>query len=611
MKAHFSDGDEDMDEARERLIAYLDSIPFPWPKDAEIERIAKRLARDGQALSLAGAKVKVQVLSSFLTDYLVDHLILMFARRGLVAEIRRGDYGIMAAAILDEGHSLHVDPPDLFLILPSFRDLAYCPPLGASLNDAQQAVEQEVNFWRSLWAKLPAPAVQLTFDTPPLRPLGEIDGFTPGGVTYHARQVNLALAAHLTASLTLVDAEHLAQIVGQHNWHDAHVYHLCKQPTSFAALPHIADALSAAAAGLLGKGRKVLVLDLDNTLWGGVIGDDGFETLELGPETAEGEAFTAFQHYLLQLQRRGIVLAVCSKNQEEAARLPFQRHPSMILKEMDVACFIANFEDKPANIRRIAEELNIGLEAFVFVDDNPVERALMRRELPQVLTVEMPENPAQYAETLAACRAFPLARLTDSDLQRATSYASRAATQQAMSAASDMDGFLASLEAQVIVEPVGPASVDRIVQLLAKTNQFKLNPTSFTNEALAARPNDVLALRLVDRLQDYGIVAVAVLAPNVDSSGALNVENWVMSCRVFARRLEFVMFEEILHRARQVRAKTVRLKYIPSDRNGLIADLLLKLGFVALDQHGTFGAPVSQEGETHMPFHHMEIVRLS
>ena len=602
---------EETDAPFQRLLSYLDAAPFPLPPNIDLERAAKRLAKDPEALSLAGPKITVHILSSSLSDYLVNHLILMFARRGLAADIRQGDYGVIAGAIFDEANLLHTAPPDLFLILPNFRDLAHCPPLGATPDQEQLAVDAEVEFWCSLWARLPAPAVQLSFDTPALRHLGEIDGFTPGGLTRHVRLVNLALATRLPAALTLVDAEALAQCVGHAHWHDPHVYHLCKQPYAFAALPQVADALSAAAAGLLGKGRKVLVLDLDNTLWGGIIGDDGLDALELGPETPEGEAFTAFQHYVLQLRRRGVVLAVCSKNQDAIAREAFQRHPAMVLKEADIACFVVNFNDKATNIRIIAEQLNVGLDALVFVDDNPVERALVRRELPQVLTVELPENPAHFASALEDSRAFPLAYLTNDDLHRAASYTARASTTKAMASTADMDGFLAGLEARAIVEPIGPGSMDRIMQLLAKTNQFKLNPSTFTATELEAHSATVIALRLIDKLQDYGIVTVAVLTPDQDDVRVLCIRNWVMSCRVFSRRLEFVMFEEILNHARKAQANTIRLTYTVSARNGLVADLLPKLGFVSHEQHDTFTAPVLGVNEVHTPPHHMEIVRPS
>lgn len=596
---------------KDRLRTFLDAAPFPWPQASNLDHPAKHLARDEEALALAGPKITVQVLSSFLTDYLIDHLVLMFARRGFAADIRQGEYGLMAAAILDESHAIHTNPPDVFLILPSFRDLSHCPDLGATLQDSDQAVEAEVSFWQSLWARLPTPVVQLSFDMPAMRPLGELDGFAPGGLTYHARCVNLALATQLPASVTLVDADMLAREVGLATWHDPQVYAMCKQPFGFAALPYVADALSAAAAGILGKGRRVLVVDLDHTLWGGIIGDDGLENLELGPETPEGEAFTTFQNYLAQLRARGVILAVCSKNADNIARLPFSKHPAMVLKETDFASFVANFDDKPSNVRHTSDELNIGLDSFVFVDDNSVERALMQRELPQVMTIALPKNPALYATAVEACRAFPMAHLTADDLRRAESYEARKQTQTTMAMASDMDGFLASLEAQAILEPFGPANQDRIMQLLAKTNQFKLNPQTFTGEALEQHPDNVIALRLKDRMQDYGIVAVAVLASLHDAEDTVMIKNWVMSCRVFSRRLEYVMFEEIRRHAEHAGAAHIDLTYTPSGRNALIAELLPKLGFEATGFDDRFSQIVHNLGSMDSPFpaHHMDIVR--
>lgn len=593
-----------------RLRAFLDAAPYPLPPNVDLDRVAKRLARDTGALGWAGPAITVQVLSSFLTDYLIDHIVFMFARRGLKASVRQGDYGAIATAIFDDAHPLFTDPPDVILIAPTFRDLLHTPHLGADAETADRAVDQEVTFWKNLWARLPAPLVQLSFDTPPTRALGELDGVTPGGVTHHARRVNLALGAHMPPAVTFVDADLLARETGVVHWHDAHMYHLCKQPFSLGALPHVADALAAAASGLLGKSRRVLVMDLDNTMWGGIVGDEGLEGLELGPETAEGEAFMAFQTYVSQLRARGVILAVCSKNDPKIARQAFREHPAMVLKESDIASFFANFDDKPSNLRRIAEDLNIGLDALVFVDDNPVERALVRRELPEVLTVELPENPALYAQTLDACRAFALAHLTRDDLQRAKSYKARAKTQQALASTSDMDGFLASLDAKAHIEPLGPANQDRIQQLLAKTNQFKLNPKVITGDDLMAQGGDVIALRLVDRMQDYGIVSVAVINQAHATKNTMVIENWVMSCRVFSRRLEYVMFEEILTRAQEGGFSKLALTYTPSGRNGLVAELLDKLGFNPIGNNDTFtrSSVALPDGDTWAP-HHMRVVR--
>ena len=327
----------------------------------------------------------------------------------------------------------------------------------------------------------------------------------------------------------------------------------------------------------------MLVLDLDNTLWGGVVGDVGVEGLELGPETPDGEAFTAFQEYVAALKRRGVVLAVCSKNTEKMARLPFQEHSSMVLSESDIACFVANFNDKASNLLTIAQELNLGLESLVLADDSPVERAWVREQLPEVLVLDLPEEPADFPRVLDEAKAFPLSRLTTEDLERAGSYRARAETHVAMDRAVDMDAFLAGLEPQATIEPVGPGSLDRIVQLIAKTNQFKLNPTVFSSDEISKRSEHVIALRLRDRLQDYGIVSVAVMEPGDE---ALAIENWVMSCRVFSRRLEYVMRHLISERAREFGARRLHLVYQESDRNDLLANLLPELGFSSGGESG-------------------------
>lgn len=543
--------------------------------DAVLKR-AKRFARHPERKSL-GRPLKVALLSSFLTDYLADALVLALAQRGFAVELWRGPYGVIAGAVFDaQGSGLAAFAPDLVMLLPSHRDLIRTPALGADPAQSDAAATAEAEIWRGLWRQLKMPVIQLSFDPPPVRPLGDLDGLTGGGLLHHLRRVNQRLADDRPGSVALVDAEWLAFRLGLDRWHDSRLYTLCKQPFSFAAVPPLVHALAGAAAALLGRGRKCLVLDLDNTLWGGEIGDMGVQGITLGSETAEGEAFTSFQRYCKQLAQRGVVLAVCSKNNDALARQPFADHSGMALRLEDIACFIANFEDKATNIRRIAAALNLGLDSLVFVDDNPVERGWVRRELPEVLVVELPPEPADYIRAVDDCAAFPLHHLTGEDLARTHSYRARAQVEDQRQTSADMDEFLISLQAEATVEPVGPASRDRISQLIAKTNQFKLNPQTFTAEEIEARPQEVLALRFRDRLQDYGIVAVAVVRPEQD---ALRIENWVMSCRVFSRRLEQATRLLLGVMAEKRGLSRLVLHYEASAKNGLLVELLTKLGF--------------------------------
>jgi FkbH-like protein len=399
----------------------------------------------------------------------------------------------------------------------------------------------------------------------------------------------------------MVDAEALQARVGAEQWHDTRLYHLCKQPFAMEALPEVAFSLTAALGGLLGRARKVLVLDLDNTLWGGVVGDDGLQGIELGPESAEGEAFVHFQTYIKSLSRRGIVLAVCSKNRDEVARSPFREHSGMVLKEEDIACFVANFQDKASNLRHIARSLNVGIDSLVFVDDNPVERAQVRAELPEVLVVELPEEPARYAHAVEAAKPFPLRVLTTEDLGRVASYRAMGTLREAAAAdGSDMEQFLSGLEPVATVEKVDGSSVDRIVQLIRKTNQFKLNLSGIQEDEVLAGADGVVALRLADRLQDYGIVAIAVTQP---AGEVLTIRNWVMSCRAFGRRLEHVTLELLRSKAAEHGCSVIAGSYTPTEKNVILPEILSGLGFTAAD--GLYTCSVT--AEPGLP-HHMKIV---
>ncbi len=593
--------------ANDRLCSLLSFVPYPIDQNINLDRVAKKFSRDLEVRSLCGPTISIQILSSFTADYLIDHLVLMFARRGFDADIRAVEYGKIATAILDSKHELHRNPPDLFLIFPTHRDLMYCPGFGSNFDDSDAAVKKEIALWTKLWEQLPAPAVQLSFSPPSDRPLADLDGFLPGGLTFHSKNVNLGLSKASTSSIALVDIEYLSFELGIINWDDPRTYNLCKQPFSMDALPHVADAVAAVAQALLGKARKVLVLDLDNTVWGGVIGDDGIDGIQLGPETPEGEAFTHFQQYVDKLRQRGVVLAVCSKNKYEIAEDAFCNHPAMILKGEHIASFVANFKDKPSNLRQISKELNLSLDSFVFVDDSPVERELMRMKLPEVLTIEMPENPALYVQTLERCRVFPIANLTADDLNRSNSYKLRSQANEAFDMATDMEGFLEELQATAAIERFDESTKDRVVQLIAKTNQFKLNPNQFTPKELAAENREVLCIRLKDRLQDYGIVAVAVLSIAKDR---LKIENWVMSCRVFSRRLEYLTFDLIVEHACEKGVNEIDLTYIPSAKNSLVYDLLEVLDFKKTGVKHRFSTSVQKfKDNVYLLPHHMSVVK--
>ena len=365
-----------------------------------------------------------------------------------------------------------------------------------------------------------------------------------------------------------------------------------KLPFSDQYVPLYADHVGRLLAAMRGKARRCLILDLDNTLWGGVIGDDGLEGIKLSQGDATGEAHLTVQQLALTLRDRGIVLAVSSKNTDSVARRPFKEHPDMLLKEEHLAVFQANWEDKATNIRAIAESLSLGLGSLVFLDDNPVERELIRRELPEVAVPELDDDPAQFARTLAAAGYFEALHYLDEDRQRASMYQTNARRLGAMQQMGDMDSYLRSLDMRLVVSDFDPTTRARVTQLINKSNQFNLTTRRYTEAEVAALESTpgvmTLHARLVDRFGDNGIICVVIC--RAGSRSVWTIDSWLMSCRVLGRKVEQAVLNEVLLRARASGIDTLVGVYRPTDRNAMVRDHYRKLGFqqiVARDESAT------------------------
>jgi len=328
------------------------------------------------------------------------------------------------------------------------------------------------------------------------------------------------------------------------------------------------------------------VLDLDNTLWGGVIGDDGLDGIRLGTGP-EGEAFVAFQAYLQALGRRGIVLAVSSKNDPKNAAEPFEKHPDMRLRLGDIAVFRANWDNKPDNIREIARTLNLGLDAFVFIDDNPAEREMVRQLLPMVEVPELAADPADYIASLATQNLFEATLYSAEDGERARLYRENAERDASSRTAADLSSYLANLAMRAAVGPVDAFTLPRMAQLINKSNQFHLTGTRYAEAELAALAADpaatMLWFRLADRFGDNGLISVVILKQAGDG---LEIDTWVMSCRVLGRTMEEFIANEIRAVAQARGCARILGSYHPSAKNGLVAGLYARLGFDALENDG-------------------------
>ena len=323
------------------------------------------------------------------------------------------------------------------------------------------------------------------------------------------------------------------------------------------------------------------MLDLDNTLWGGVVGDHGVNGIVVGQGSAEAEAFSAIQAYALSLRRRGILLAVCSKNDDAIARRAFNENPNMTLKASDFAAFVANWEDKPANLRRIARELNIGLDSLVFVDDNPFERDLVRQTLPMVFVPELPEEPALIPATLSDSGCFEGLTLTAEDFDRAGLYAPERRMPDLSDPSTDLPAYLAALGMTMKWGHVDDASRARVTQLINKTNQFNLTTRRYSEAQVRAMEADeagfCLHFRLLDRFGDNGLIGVVI--GRAGEPDTIEIDSWLMSCRVLGRQVEEAMLNVVAAEAAARRAQRLVGIYLPTERNGMVADLYPRLGF--------------------------------
>jgi FkbH-like protein len=380
------------------------------------------------------------------------------------------------------------------------------------------------------------------------------------------------------------DLAALASRVGGDDWFDVIRFHEAKLPFRFELAPLVADHLSRTLAAISGKSCRALVLDLDDTLWGGVIGDDGISGIRLGQNSAEGEAYVAFQRFLLNLRQRGVVLAVCSKNSDTVAREPFQHHPEMLLREEHFAVFRANWLDKAANLRVIAETLGLGLESIAFADDNPAERARVRQELPMVRVIEMGSEPAFYPARIADSGVFDHLPLNAEDRLRADSYRIRALSATHAATIDNYDDYLKSLKMTLTVSRFDPVGRGRIVQLINKSNQFNLTSRRYSERDVQLFEEDPSGFlcwqaRLDDAFGQHGIISVLIVRK---SATVWTIDTWLMSCRVLTRGVEETLMNMLMGEAHAAGIGCVVGEYVPTPRNALVADLYSRMGFALM-----------------------------
>jgi FkbH-like protein len=534
--------------------------------------------------------VRLAILSSSTTSHLHAAIRVAMVRRGIWIELYEADYGQYLQELLDPASELYkFKPTAVLLALDPFECTS---GFTAGMNEAaaDQAFAELTERVQTCWRTArEAFACQVIHQTPiDVFPaiIGENEQRLAGSKSAIIARFNSWLRdAANAASVDILSVDRRAAQDGLFAWFNPALWHRSKQEVAPVAAPVYGDLLGRLIAARLGRSFKCLVLDLDNTLWGGVIGDDGLDGIVLGQGSATGEAYVALQEYAREQARRGIILAVCSKNDEANAREPFEKHPEMVLRPNDIACFVANWEDKASNIRQIAHRLNIGIDSLVFLDDNPFERTLVRQELPMVAVPEVPDDPSLYLYTLADAGYFESLVVTDEDRERSSQYQGNIQREALKESTTDLPSYLRSLEMELVWRRFDQVGLQRIVQLLNKTNQFNLTTRRYTPDdvqAVMADPAAVgLQLRLVDRFGDNGIISLII--GRLDGKGAMLIDTWLMSCRVLGRQVEQSTLNLLAAVARDMGATKLIGEYRPTAKNKMVEGHFGRLGFTVFE----------------------------
>jgi FkbH-like protein len=532
--------------------------------------------------------IHLLVLSASTASHLTDALVGTAIRYGFLLQVTLVEYEEPEPWFEANREALKNNPVDFVLLASDSRMLRLASPLGdeqAAAQTVDAALGRIARITEVASAATAKPVILQTLAGDPDASQVNMDLGLPGSPRYLTDAFNRRLAQQARrASHLLFDVGGLANLVGQAAWSAARYWYAAKYPFATAMIPLYADHVMRIIAAQMGRSRRVLVLDLDNTLWGGVVGDDGIEGLVLGSGTALGETYSALQRMALSCKERGIILCVSSKNDEAIALDAFRSHPEMVLKEDDIVAFRVNWDDKASNIKALADMLDLGLESFVFLDDNPAERKRVRDALPAVAVPELPEDPSDWIAVFQAAGYFEQAGFSGEDRLRAGFYKANARRAAQLERIGNHDDYLRSLGMTLSVAAFDAPGRKRIAQLISKSNQFNLTTRRYSETEVAAvqsNPDAVtVQARLADIFGDNGMISAVICLRN---ERRWEIDTWIMSCRVLGRRVEETILQYLVQQARAAGITELVGRYIPTARNGLVRDHFSKLGFVRTD----------------------------
>ena len=549
------------------------------------------------------------MLSASTASHLPDALIGTAIRFKILLDVTIAEYEEPEPWLERNRGELKATPPDFVLVASDNRMLSLASPLGdeaAAEQTIEAALARIARVAEVAGAATGRPVILQTLAGDPDAIRFNMDLGLPGSPRFLTGEFNRRLVRQARQESRLVlDVDALASLVGYAAWSAGRYWYAAKYPFATAMIPLYADNVMRILAAQMGRSRRVLVLDLDNTMWGGIVGDDGIEGLALGNGSPLGEAHAALQRMALSLKERGIILCVSSKNDEAIALDAFCNHPEMILKEDDIVAFRVNWDDKAANIKAISDAIDLGLDAFVFLDDNPAERKRVRDALPAVAVPELPEDPGDWLPVLQAAGYFEQATFSREDQLRAGFYKANARRAAQMERIGDHNEYLLSLGMTLSIAPFDSAGRKRIAQLISKSNQFNLTTRRYSEAEIAAMQSnaDVFTIqaRLEDIFGDNGMISAVICR---QAGQSWEVDTWIMSCRVLGRRVEEALLQYLVQQARLRGITEIIGRYIPTAKNALVRDHFARLGFVqtgSRDGETTWRLAVSGYGEKNLP----------
>jgi FkbH-like protein len=543
--------------------------------------VARDIKRPGTS-----APLKLAIIGGCSLYPLHELLTHLLETAGISCELFIGEYDNYVAEIVEEGGSLYQFRPQAVFLLPGMQRCKHPGALDDSRETVQIAadavVSELLDLCRMLHERTSAELVLGNFMLPARHDLGPFRSRTLASDWNFRKWVNLELGTKAPSFVRICDLEFLSCRHGTRAAEDARGWFESKQPCSPSMLVEVCREAVRLILGLRSAPKKVLVLDLDNTLWGGVVSEDGIEGIEIGDTSPRGEAFKAFQRQIAALRDRGVLLAVCSKNDHARALEPFEKHPEMVLRAGDFVAFEANWEPKSDNIRRMAHKLGLGLDSFVFIDDNPAEIEIVRQFAPEVTTILLGPDPAEYAGQLQDCRLFEAHHITTEDAQRTRQYRAESERQALLNSTTDMDSYLESLEMEGVFSDFASIDVPRLAQLINKSNQFNLTTRRRSEsevQSLIGRPGYVcFSMRLQDRFGDHGLISIIIGQVCGD---ALEIDTWLMSCRVLKRQVEETVLNELVRHARKKGCSRLEGVYLPTPKNEMVREFYPRMGFTA------------------------------